>query len=223
MTVFGCSGQRSDDIGEPIAVGVAYEVAGVDHGGEPFVQGDVTDAAEWPQFGDRHGAVGAGQRGAYELVYGTRLGDRGGGRLHDFEGETIAALGEFERDTRRRWRSAMFDDTAAVIDMATGEVRAAQIFVAVMGASKYAYAEANWTQALPDWIASNIRTLEFMNGSPALLIPDNLKSAIKNACPYEPEGTSTYEDFARHYGTAILPARPFRPKDKANASYYLLC
>jgi len=105
-------------------------------------------------------------------------------------------------------------DTAAVIDMATGEVRAAQIFVAVMGASKYAYAEATWTQTLPDWIASNIRALEFMNGAPALLIPDNLKSAIKNACRYEPEATSTYGDFARHYGTAILPARPFRPKDK---------
>ena len=114
-------------------------------------------------------------------------------------------------------------DTAAVIDMATGEVRAAQVFVAVMGASKYAYAEATWTQTLPDWIASNIRALEFMNGAPALLIPDNLKSAIKNACRYEPEATSTYGDFARHYGTAILPARPLSPKDKANASYYLLC
>src|SRR5260370_41385226 len=106
--------------------------------------------------------------------------------------------------------------------MATGEVRAAQIFVAVMGASKYAYAEATWTQTLPDWIASNIRALEFINGSPALLIPDNLKSAIKNACRYEPEATSTYEDFSCHYGTANLPGRAFRPKDKACVSYCLL-
>ena len=113
-------------------------------------------------------------------------------------------------------------DTATVIDMATGEVRAAQIFVAVMGASKYAYAEATWTQTLPDWIASNIRALEFMNGAPALLIPDNLKSAIKNACRYEPEATSTYEDFARHYGTAILPARPLSPKDKASVEMSVL-
>ena len=113
-------------------------------------------------------------------------------------------------------------DTAAVIDMATGEVRTAQIFVAVMGASKYAYAEATWTQTLPDWIASNIRALEFMNGAPALLIPDNLKSAIKNACRYEPEATSTYEDFARHYGTAILPARPLSPKDKASVEMSVL-
>ncbi len=113
-------------------------------------------------------------------------------------------------------------DTAAVIDMATGEVRAAQVFVAVMGASKYAYAEATWTQTLPDWIASNIRALEFMNGAPALLIPDNLKSAIKNACRYEPEATSTYGDFARHYGTAILPARPLSPKDKASVEMSVL-
>ena len=103
-------------------------------------------------------------------------------------------------------------DTANVIDMASGEVRAAQIFVAVMGASKYAYAEATWTQMLPDWIASNIRTLEFMNGAPALLIPDNLKSAIKNSCRYEPEATSTYEDFARHYGTAIFSCETVSPK-----------
>ena len=113
-------------------------------------------------------------------------------------------------------------DTACVIDVASGEIRSAQIFVAVLGASKYAYAEATWTQTLPDWIASNIRTLEFINGAPALLIPDNLKSAIKQACRYEPEATSTYEDFARHYGTAILPARPYRPKDKSSVEMSVL-
>lgn len=106
-------------------------------------------------------------------------------------------------------------DTVAVIDAATGEIRRAEIFVAVMGASKYVYAEATWTQSLPDWIASHIRTLEHLQAVPDLLTPDNLKSAIKKACRYEPEATSTYEDMARHYGTAILPARPFRAKDKA--------
>jgi transposase len=106
-------------------------------------------------------------------------------------------------------------DTVGVIDPASGEVLTAQIFVAVMGASKYAYAEATWTQTLPDWIASHIRAFEFYQSVPSLLIPDNLKSAIKNACRYEPEATSTYEDLARHYSTAILPARPFRAKDKA--------
>ena len=106
-------------------------------------------------------------------------------------------------------------DTVAVIDVATGEIRQAEIFVAVMGASKYAYAEASWTQALPDWIASHIRALEYLQGVPELLVPDNLKSAIKKACRYEPEATSTYEDMARHYGAAILPARPYKARDKA--------
>jgi len=83
------------------------------------------------------------------------------------------------------------------------------------GASKYTYAEASWTQSLPDWIASHIRTFEFLLATPDLLVPDNLKSAIKRACRYEPEATSTYEDRARHYSTAMLPARPFSPRDKA--------
>ena len=106
-------------------------------------------------------------------------------------------------------------DTAAVIDGATGEIRCAEIFVAVLGASGYVYAEATWSQQLPDWIASHVRTFEFMGAVAALLVPDNLKSAINKACRYEPEANSTYQDMASHYGTAILPARPFRPKDKA--------
>ena len=128
--------------------------------------------------------------------------------------------GSLARSLRQRNRACekLFIDyrggTAAVIDMATGEIRTAQIFVACMAASKYAYVEATWTPTLADWITSNIRALEFMHGAPALLIPNNLKSAIKNACRYEPEATSTYQDFARQYSTAILRVRPFRPKDK---------
>lgn len=106
-------------------------------------------------------------------------------------------------------------DTVVVIDPKSGEMLTAEIFVATLGASKYAYAEATWTQTLPDWIGSNIRMLEFFGAVPSLWIPDNLKAAIKQACRYEPEATSTYGDCARHYGAAILPARPYRPKDKA--------
>jgi transposase len=105
--------------------------------------------------------------------------------------------------------------TVPVINAATGEIRRAEIFVAVLGASSYTYAEASWSQQLPDWIASHVRCFEFMGCVAALLVPDNLKSAIKLACRYEPESTSTYEDLARHYGAAILPARPYRPRDKA--------
>jgi transposase len=87
--------------------------------------------------------------------------------------------------------------------------------VATLGASKYAYAEATWTQTLPDWIGSNIRMLEFFGAVPSLWIPDNLKAAIRKACRYEPEATSTYQECASHYGAAILPARPYHAKDKA--------
>ena len=105
-------------------------------------------------------------------------------------------------------------NTVPIIDAGSGELRAAQIFVAVLGASNYTYAEASWTQSLPDWIGSHIRTFD-LGCVPALLVPDNLKSAIRKACRFEPEATSTYADLARHYGTAILPARPYKPRDKA--------
>jgi transposase len=105
-------------------------------------------------------------------------------------------------------------DTVPIINAGSGEIRRAEIFVAVLGASSYTYAEATWSQQLPDWIASHVRCFEFMGCVAALLVPDNLKSAIKLACRFEPEATSTYEDLARHYTTAILPARPFHPRDK---------
>lgn len=97
----------------------------------------------------------------------------------------------------------------------TGEIRAAEIFVAVLGASNYSYAEATWSQTLPDWIGSNDRALQFFGGVPALLIPDNLKSGITRACFYDPDINPTYAQFAQHYGTAVLPARARKPRDKA--------
>jgi transposase len=112
--------------------------------------------------------------------------------------------------------------TVPIIDAATGEMRGAQIFVAVLGASSYTFAEASLSQQLPDWIASHVRCFEFMGCVAALLVPDNLKPAIKLACRYEPECTSTYDDLARHYGTAVLPARPYKPRDKAAAEASVL-
>ncbi len=107
--------------------------------------------------------------------------------------------------------------TAEVVNSITGEVRSAQIFVAVMGASSYTYAEATWSQSLPDWIGSHQRALRFIGGVPALLVPDNLRSAVRKPCRYAPEPNQTYQEMARHYGTAILPARPYKPQDKAKA------
>ncbi len=107
--------------------------------------------------------------------------------------------------------------TIPIVSRETGEMRTAQIFVAVMGASNYTYAEATWTQTLPDWIASHQRTFQFLGGVPELLVPDNLKAGVSLACRYEPEPNATYLDMAQHYQTAILPARPYKPQDKAKA------
>lgn len=142
-------------------------------------------------------------------------------RYHDYRGTLARSM----RQVHRAGEKVFIDysgDTVAIIDPRSGEIFTAQIFVATLGASKYTYAEATWTQSLPDWIGSHIRMLEFFGAVPSLWIPDNLKSAIKTACRYEPEATSTYEDCARHYGAAILPARPYKPKDKASVEMSVL-
>lgn len=105
--------------------------------------------------------------------------------------------------------------TVGVIDRHTGEVRAAQIFIAALGASSYTYAEATWTQALPDWLGAHVRALEFFGGAPAAFVPDNLKSGVTKAHRYEPVLNPAYQDFAEHYGVAVLPARVRKPRDKA--------
>ncbi|MDH3597660.1 MAG: IS21 family transposase [Rhodospirillales bacterium] len=105
--------------------------------------------------------------------------------------------------------------TAEVIDPLTGEIHQAQVFVAALGASSYSYAEATWTQSLPDWIASHCRAFAFFGGVPAQVVPDNLKSGVVKACLYDPEINRTFADMASHYATAIVPARPRKPRDKA--------
>ncbi len=103
----------------------------------------------------------------------------------------------------------------AVIDPATGIPRPAGIFIAVMGASNMTYAEASWSQALPDWIGAHTRAFATFGAVPALVVSDNLKSGVIRACFYEPEVNRSYAEMAAHYGTAILPARPYKPRDKA--------
>ncbi|HQU09199.1 MAG TPA: IS21 family transposase, partial [Opitutales bacterium] len=112
--------------------------------------------------------------------------------------------------------------TLDVIDPTTGEIRSAAVFVAVLGASNYTYAEATWDQKLPNWIGSHVRAFQFFGGVPALLVPDNLKSAVTKANRYEPELNRTYADLACHYSTAIVPARPYKPKDKAKVENAVL-
>ena len=106
-------------------------------------------------------------------------------------------------------------DGVAIVDPATGEIRQAQIFVAVLGASGYTYAEATLSQRLPDWIGSHVRAFNFFGGVPEIVVPDNLKSAVTRPCFYEPDLNPTYADMAQHYGVALIPARPYKPRDKA--------
>ncbi|MCE6966983.1 IS21 family transposase, partial [Cereibacter sphaeroides] len=103
----------------------------------------------------------------------------------------------------------------SVIDPTTGTARPAEIFIAVMGASNMTYAEATWSQTLPDWIGAHTRAFATFGAVPALVVSDNLKSGVIRACFYEPEINRSYAEMAAHYGTAILPARPYKPRDKA--------
>ncbi|MBU0506249.1 MAG: IS21 family transposase [bacterium] len=104
-----------------------------------------------------------------------------------------------------------------IVDAKTGEIKTAELFVAVLGASNYTYVEATMTQRLQDWIGSHVRAFEYFGGVPQLIIPDNLKSGVTKPCRYEPNVNNTYSDMAEHYCCAVVPARPYKPKDKSKA------
>lgn len=99
----------------------------------------------------------------------------------------------------------------------------AYVFVATLGASQYTYAEAVRTRGLEDWVGSHTRLFSFLGGVPSVLVPDNEKSAVKDACYYEPDINPTYSDLAAYYDTAVVPARPGRPKDKALVEKAVQC
>jgi transposase len=105
--------------------------------------------------------------------------------------------------------------TMPVVDPDTGEIREAQIFIGVLGASNLTFAEATWTQTLPDWIGSHVRMFAYVGGASAAIVPDNVRSGVTHACFYDPDINPTYQDLAVHYSTSVLPARPRRPRDKA--------
>ena len=116
-----------------------------------------------------------------------------------------------------------------IVDPVTGEVRLAEIFVAVLGASNLTYAEATWTQRLPDWIGAHVRMFRFYGAAPRLLVPDNLKSGVNKASFYDLEVNRTYGAMAAHYRVGVVPARSRKPKDKASveaavkfAQFYIL-
>lgn len=108
-------------------------------------------------------------------------------------------------------------DTVPVIDPDTGEIRSAQIFVAALGASGLLYGEASWSQDLGSWLLAHVHCFEALGGVPEAVTPDNLRSGVTRACWYDPEINPSYLELARHYGTAILPTRIAKPRDKAAA------
>jgi transposase len=108
------------------------------------------------------------------------------------------------------------------IDPTTGEAHEVELFVAALGASNLTYAEALESQKVAHWIAAHTRALEYFQGVPELVVPDQLRSAVTGPCRYEPEIQRTFEEWGRHYGTVILPARPAHPRDKAKVEAAVL-
>ena len=108
--------------------------------------------------------------------------------------------------------------TIPIVDRHTGEVLIdAQMFVGVLGASNLTYAEATASQSLPDWLQSHVRMFEYFGGVTEIVVPDNLRSGVSQACRYDPQTNPSYQQLAAHYAVAVMPARPYKPKDKAKA------
>ena len=119
------------------------------------------------------------------------------------------------RQHRRAGEKLFIDYAGSTLALADGS--RAQIFVAAMGASSYTFACATTDQSMRSWLGAMARALSFYGGVPQLIVPDNPRSLVSDACRYEPKLNETVRDFARHYTVSILPARPYSPKDKATA------
>ena len=105
--------------------------------------------------------------------------------------------------------------TIPVQDPVSGEIWPAYLFVMVLGASSYTYAEATRDQQLNAWLSCHIHAFEYYGGVPGLLVPDNPRTGVSRACRYDPDLNPTYQEMAMHYGVGVVPARPYRPRDKA--------
>lgn len=105
--------------------------------------------------------------------------------------------------------------TRPVVDATTGKARDTQVLVCAVGASHLPSVDATWTQTLSDWIGAPVRMLASTGGMPALLVPDNLKSAVSQPCDYDSTVHATYQDLATHDGTGVLPTRAYHSRDKA--------
>jgi transposase len=105
--------------------------------------------------------------------------------------------------------------TIPIYSRTSGEPAQAHLFVAVLGASSYTYAEAFTDEQAINWLTAHMRAFEYFDGVPRLLIPDNAKTGVTRACRYDPDLNPTYHEMAMHYGVGVVPARPYKPRDKA--------
>src|ERR1017187_8570894 len=112
--------------------------------------------------------------------------------------------------------------TVPIYERLTGDSTPASLFVAVLGASTYTFAQAAWSQDLPNWVACHIAAFEYFNGTTKLIVPDNPRTGVDRACRYEPDLNRTYHEMAEHYGVAVMPARPYKPRDKAKVENAVL-
>ncbi len=132
--------------------------------------------------------------------------------------EFRAGLKRSMRQTHRAGEKLFADyagHTLPIIDAITGEIAQANIFVAVLGASNYTFACATARQGMADWLGAFSQALGFIGGVPALIVPDNPRALVSKADRYEPVLNASVVDFAQHHGCAVLPARPYKPQDKA--------
>ncbi|HSC05714.1 MAG TPA: IS21 family transposase [Steroidobacteraceae bacterium] len=142
-------------------------------------------------------------------------------RYHDYRSKLDLVM----RQVHRAGDKAFIDYSGkkpVVIDAATGEVHEVELFVMVLGASNYTFAEATPSQKLSDFTGSITRALEFFGGVPNVLVPDQLRSAVRGPDRYDPDINATLLELAKHYGTTIIPARPRKPRDKAKVETAVL-
>ncbi len=139
-------------------------------------------------------------------------------RFCDLYGEWRATISPTMRQAHGPAEKLFVDfagDTVPVFDGATGAQRLAHVFVAVLGASNYTFAQARWSEGLADWIALHVDAFAAIGGVPKAVVCDNLKAGVTATCRYEPGINRTYQELAEHYDTVILPTRPRKPRDKA--------
>jgi transposase len=174
-----------------------------------------------PDFGTIHQDLQSHKNVTLELLwqeYKTSGGGYGYSRFCDLYREWSRARKITLRQQHNPGERLFVDyagDTIPIHNRDTGEIHPAAIFVAAMGFSSYTFAEATWSQALPCWIGSHIRAFEHFGGLPRIVIPDNPKTGVSRVCRYEPDLNPTYNEMAAHYGVAVVPARPRKPRDKA--------